>query len=114
LSRKPCAKAAAKSSPAERKAKRKAAAKPAGKSAGKSAERETASKPSAAPNAAEAQARNSLDAFIDATAQTLDLPVDPEWLPAIRMNLQVTLRQAALVAEFALADDAEPAPVFEA
>jgi hypothetical protein len=30
------------------------------------------------------------------------------------MNLQVTLRHAALVGEFALPDDAEPAPVFEA
>ena len=32
----------------------------------------------------------------------------------IKANLQVTLRLAAMVAEFELPDEAEPAPVFEA
>ena len=59
-------------------------------------------------------APDPLDAFIDAAARALDLPVEPAWRPAIRANLQVTLRQAALVSEFALPDDAEPAPVFRA
>ena len=35
-------------------------------------------------------------------------------MPAVRGNLAVTLRLAALVAAFALPDDAEPAPVFKA
>ena len=55
-----------------------------------------------------------LDGFIDAAARALDLPVEPAWRPAIKANLQVTLRQAALVSEFALPDDAEPAPIFRA
>jgi len=55
-----------------------------------------------------------LDDFIDAAAGALNLPVEPAWRPAIKANLQVTLRQAALVSEFALPDDAEPAPVFRA
>jgi hypothetical protein len=33
---------------------------------------------------------------------------------AVSANLRVTLDQAAMVAEFPLPDDAEPAPVFRA
>jgi len=58
--------------------------------------------------------RDRLDDFIDAAARALDLPVRPSWRPAIRVNLQVTLRQAALFADFPLPDDAEPAPLFQA
>ncbi len=57
---------------------------------------------------------DTLDGFIEAAAQALDLPLEPAWQPAIKANLAVTLRQAALVAEFSLPDDAEPAPVFQA
>jgi len=57
---------------------------------------------------------NELDDFITASARALALPVDPAWYPAIRANLETTLRLAAVVAEFALPDDAEPAPVFRA
>jgi hypothetical protein len=57
---------------------------------------------------------NDLDALIAALAHALDLPVDPAWHPAIRFNLDVTLRFAALVAAFPLPDEAEPAPVFRA
>lgn len=57
---------------------------------------------------------NNLDDYIEAAAGALALPVEPAWKPAIKANLQVTLRLAALVAEFELADEAEPAPVFEA
>jgi hypothetical protein len=46
--------------------------------------------------------------------QALDLPFEPAWQPAIKANLAVTLRQAALVTDFPLPDDAEPAPVFQA
>ena len=48
------------------------------------------------------------------SAQTLDLKIEPEWVPIIRTHLQVTLRLGGLVAAFALPDEAEPAPVFEA
>ena len=55
-----------------------------------------------------------LDDFIDAAAQALALPVEPAWKPAVRANLEVTLRFACLVDAFALPEDIEPAPVFEA
>ena len=54
-----------------------------------------------------------LDAFIDAAARALALPVEPDWKPAIRANLEVTLRLARLVDEFDLPDEIEPAPVYE-
>ena len=57
---------------------------------------------------------DTLDDFIDAAANALGLPVEPAWNPGIKANLQVTLRVAAMVAEFELTDEAEPAPVFEA
>jgi hypothetical protein len=63
---------------------------------------------------AENMSAENLDALITASARTLDLPVDPAWRPAIRFNLEVTYRLAALVAAFPLPDDAEPAPVFRA
>ena len=55
-----------------------------------------------------------LDEYIAASARALALEIDPAWYPAIRANLEVTFRLAAMVAEFELADDAEPAPVFRA
>ncbi|HZT47845.1 MAG TPA: AtzG-like protein, partial [Hyphomicrobiaceae bacterium] len=42
---------------------------------------------------------DQLDALIDASAAALALPIEPEWKPAIRANLAVTLRLAAMVAE---------------
>jgi hypothetical protein len=53
-----------------------------------------------------------LDDFIAASARALGLPMKPDWLPAVKANLDVTLKHAALVAEFELPDDAEPAPIF--
>ena len=55
-----------------------------------------------------------LDDLIDAAARALDLPVEPDWKPAVKTNLAVTLRHGTHVAEFPLPDDAEPAPVFVA
>jgi len=55
-----------------------------------------------------------LDTYIDAAASVLILPIEPAWKPMIRVNLLVTLRLAAAVAELELPDQAEPAPVFEA
>jgi hypothetical protein len=55
-----------------------------------------------------------LDQFIDAAAVAIDLPIDAAWKPAIKANLEVTLRLARLFGDFPLPDDAEPAPVFVA
>ena len=56
----------------------------------------------------------SLDDFIAAGAQALGITIEPEWLPAVKANLEITLKHAATVMEFDLPDDAEPAPVFKA
>lgn len=55
-----------------------------------------------------------LDAYVDATARALGIPLQPEWRDAVKANLAVSFRMAALVAAFPLPDEAEPAPVFEA
>ena len=58
--------------------------------------------------------RDSIDALVAASAQALGLTLDPAWHESIAFNLRLILRHAALVDEFALPDDAEPAPVFHA
>ena len=55
-----------------------------------------------------------LNDLIAAGGRALDLKIDKTWIPAVRGHLQVTLRHGALVAGFALPDDAEPASVFKA
>jgi hypothetical protein len=55
-----------------------------------------------------------LDILVDAALRALDLPLDPAWKPAIRANLETSLRLAAAFADFALPDETEPAPVFRA
>jgi hypothetical protein len=55
-----------------------------------------------------------LDDYIDAVAKALALPIEEAWRPAIRANLDVSLRLARLVDEFALSDETEPAAVFTA
>jgi hypothetical protein len=57
---------------------------------------------------------NSLNDYIGAVANALALPIDPAWKPAVRANLEVTLRLARLVDEFPLPDEIEPASVFAA
>jgi len=59
-------------------------------------------------------AEDSLDDYIDATSKVLRLPVKEAWKPAVRANLEVSMRLARLVDEFALSDEAEPASVFTA
>ena len=56
----------------------------------------------------------SLDDFIAASARVLGLKIDKAWLPTVHSHLEVTLRHGALVASFALPDETDPAPVFEA
>ena len=55
-----------------------------------------------------------LDDYIDAVTKALALPVDDAWRPAVRANLEVSLRLARLVDEFALPDETEPASVLSA
>jgi hypothetical protein len=55
-----------------------------------------------------------LDALIEAAVEILGLPIEHAWKPAIKGNLVVSLRLAAMVEKFNLPDEAEPAPVFEA
>ena len=55
-----------------------------------------------------------LDDYIDAVAKALALPVEDAWKPAVKANLEVSLRLARLVDDFALPDEAEPASVFAA
>ena len=59
-------------------------------------------------------AADPLDDYIDAVAQALGLPVAEAWKPAVKANLEVSLRLARLVDEFALPDETEPANVFAA
>jgi hypothetical protein len=67
-----------------------------------------------ANEAAPPESVDRTDSLIEAAAEALALTIDPAWKPAIRANLLVNLRLAAMVAELPLPDDAEPAPVFEA
>ena len=59
-------------------------------------------------------ATDSIDALVTASAQALGLTLDPAWRDSVKFNLRLILRHAALVDEFPLPDDAEPAPVFHA
>ena len=56
----------------------------------------------------------ALDDYIDAVAKALALAVEESWRPAVRANLDVSLRLARLVDEFALPDETEPASVYSA
>jgi hypothetical protein len=59
-------------------------------------------------------AADPLDDYIDAVAKALAIPVEAAWRPAVRANLDVSLRLARMVDEFPLPDDIEPASVFAA
>jgi hypothetical protein len=55
-----------------------------------------------------------LDAYIEAAAGLLAIPLDPAWIGAVGSNLAVLRAAAAHVAEFSLPDEADAAPVYEA
>jgi hypothetical protein len=57
---------------------------------------------------------DTLDDYIDAVASALALPIEDGWRPAIRANLDVSLKMGRMVDEFALPDETEPASVFTA
>ena len=55
-----------------------------------------------------------LDDYIDAASHALGLSVAEAWRPAVRANLEVSLKFARFVDEFPLPDEIEPANVFKA
>jgi hypothetical protein len=59
-------------------------------------------------------AADPLDEYIDAVAKALALPVEAAWRPAVRANLEVSLRLARMVDDFALPDETESASVYSA
>ena len=59
-------------------------------------------------------AADPLDEYIEAAGKALELPIEDAWKGAVRANLEVSLRLARLVDEFALPDETEPASVFSA
>ncbi|MGQ0683051.1 DUF4089 domain-containing protein [Bradyrhizobium sp.] len=59
-------------------------------------------------------AADSLDDYIDSVAKALGLRVEDAWRPAVRGNLEVSLRLGRLVDEFTLSDEAESASVYSA
>lgn len=58
--------------------------------------------------------RDVTGALIAAGAQALGLTLDPAWHASVAFNLKLILRHAALVEEFPLPDDTEPAPIYHA
>jgi hypothetical protein len=95
-------------------AKSKAKASKAKTRTAKASKAKTKSKSKVARTPTRRAAANPLDALVDASARALALPLDRAWRSGIKTNLEVTLRLAALFADFPLPDDAEPAPVFVA
>ena len=59
-------------------------------------------------------ATDPLDDYINAVSKALALPVEDAWRPAVRANLEVSLRLARLVDEFPMPDETEPASVYAA
>ncbi len=82
--------------------------------AGRKMKSARAKRPRPARPAAKTKPENFIDVFVTASAQALGLALDPAWHKSIAFNLRLILRHAALVDEFTLPDDAEPAPVFHA
>ena len=79
------------------------------------AKKSVTAKPRRSSRASAAAAQPSaIDLLVKASAQALGLALDPAWQGSVKFNLQLILRHAALVDEFPLPDDAEPAPVFHA
>jgi Protein of unknown function (DUF4089) len=70
-------------------------------------------KPAKRP-AVRAKAADAIDGLVTDSARALGLALDPAWYGGVKFNLQLILRLGAMVDEFALPDDTEPAPVFHA
>ena len=55
-----------------------------------------------------------IDTMVTASAEALGLAIDPAWQKDVVFNLQLIMQHGARVDEFALPDEAEPAPVYRA
>jgi Protein of unknown function (DUF4089) len=55
-----------------------------------------------------------IDALIDAGARIYGFEIKPEWRPAIRMHMRISLGHAGTVLAEDLDDHVDPAPVFQA
>ena len=54
-----------------------------------------------------------LEAYVDTAARLVGLPLDPAHRPGVVLNLERIAAMAALVMEFPLPEETEPAPVYE-
>jgi hypothetical protein len=97
----------------KRKAVRKAKAVTAKKRGG-TGKAARAAKPRKREAPVAAKTADAIDGLVAASAQALGLNIEPEWYGGVKFNLQLILRIGALIDEFPLPDDAEPAPVFHA
>jgi hypothetical protein len=61
---------------------------------------------------AESPTPEELGVYVDETAKRIGLPIAPEHRPGVIQFTGMLLAHAALVTEFPLPDDVEPAPVF--
>ena len=60
-----------------------------------------------------AEISTTLGAFLDAGLKVAGLPLEPELRPRVLMHLETAVAMAALVTQFSLPDEAEPAPVYQ-
>jgi hypothetical protein len=63
---------------------------------------------------AAAKTSDAIDVLVAANATALGLTIAPAWHQGVAFNLRLILQLGALVDDFKLPDDAEPAPVFHA
>lgn len=54
------------------------------------------------------------EAHVDHMSGILEIEIAPEWRPGVVAAIAATAAAAALVMEFPLGDEVEPAPVFRA
>jgi molybdopterin-guanine dinucleotide biosynthesis protein A len=66
------------------------------------------------PGPVRPQNSDTLEALVAAYAEALALPLDAGWQAGTRRNIELLLRHAALIDEFPLPDDCDPASVFRA
>jgi hypothetical protein len=52
------------------------------------------------------------EAYVDAAARLIGLPLDPAHRAGVVLNLERIAQMAALVMEFPLPEETEPAPVY--
>ena len=52
------------------------------------------------------------EAYVDAAAKLIGLPIDPAHRPGVVLNLERIAQMAALVMAFDLPEETEPAPVY--